>query len=219
MVIILEILAAVLGLILLLLLLITACRTRLALRGQFSAGNNQLSGEVALINGIVKGLITTNLSQLRIKVIVMGLPLPVYIGKIGGGGKKAPKPKAESPKKKSARRAHHMTIVEWLNFGQGIIKRIKGVVHFERIQADLTVGLATPAKTGMLLGAFYFARGALNWGSACQLQPDFGQKRLEGWIEAALTLHLMQLFPVGLFIFKQMKKTKKAGGDDVRGTD
>gem|GEM_PF-544244 len=219
MIILLEILAIAIGLILLLIFLILVCRTRIALRGEFTAEHGQLSGELALLNGLVTALVTTDLHQLQVKIILLGLPLPIYKRKIGVASQKAPKPQAKPTKPKPARRPRSMTSLEWLDLGKGILRRIKRVIRFERIQADLTVGLATPDQTGLLLGAYYFLSGAFNWGRSCQLRPDFQQKRLEGWIEAALVLHLLQLIPVGLFILKRMQQVKKAGGDDVRGID
>lgn len=210
--IVITVLLTLVSIIFLLLLLILICPLALQLRAEFKPDYNQVEAQVSLIYSLVKGIVHTDLKRIRITLKLLGLPLPLYRGRLKRKEPKATPPKTGEVKTKGTKPVRQRSVGEWLQFGEGVVTRLKPVVHFERMQADLTVGLATPDQTGLLLGAFYFMRGALNWGSDCRLTPDFLQQRWEGWVQFALSLRLVRLIPVGLFIFKEMRKPISTGG-------
>jgi len=114
---------------------------------------------------------------------------------------KEPKPKKERSTELSAR--------EWMQPGREVLKRWFGIIHLDRLAADLTLGFRNPAVTGIFMGVYYGLKTMFSALRDVDIQPYFVQARLRGSAELRGSIQLLQSIPCLIFSYRQYRQVKR----------
>jgi len=198
MILILHILLGIFLFILALLAALLIFKTWFELRAQLDEPTKSLSAEILVCGRTIAIFAKSDLKTLTLMVGIIGRYLPVYHKIFGVPAPPRVKKATPAPQKKDKvkKKAQKRPLKVWIDLGQEVLRRLIRIPRFEKLAADLVIGLENPMTTGLVFGAYMALSAMTPLMHEIYIRPDFMKKRISGKIEFSGSIRLFRLLPI-----------------------
>ena len=187
-------------------------RTRIAAGVDFGRSATKVTVDAALLHRMLK--IQFRFSGKEKQIAVMLARRSIFQKRIASPEKQITseenRPKKLNQKKKKLHFRKRVGAVQsYWKVLQVFLHRFFTSLHAFRLRGNLRVGFGSPAQTGVFLGVWHALRGWLPQ-QHLVLQPDFLEKKAEGWMATELEVRLIRVLWAGIPFYWGLRKINRS---------